>query len=65
MDGATLDLIEPWARAGDLPNLATLMAQGSSGRLASTLQPVTAPAWCTFMTGTNQGNGGTAAMALK
>lgn len=58
LDGATFDLIEPWVAAGDLPNLARLMSNGSHGRLASTLQPVTAPAWVTFMTGVNQGKHG-------
>jgi predicted AlkP superfamily phosphohydrolase/phosphomutase len=58
LDGGTFDLIEPWAAAGHLPNLARLMAQGCRGRLASTLQPVTAPAWTTFMTGVNQGKHG-------
>lgn len=58
IDGGTLDLVEPWAAKGYLPNLAALMQQGSTGRLASTLQPVTAPAWCTFMTGVNQGKHG-------
>jgi predicted AlkP superfamily phosphohydrolase/phosphomutase len=58
LDGGTLDLIEPWAEQGYLPNLATLMKQGSAGPLTSTLQPVTAPAWCSFMTGMNQGKHG-------
>ncbi len=55
MDGATFDLIQPWAAQGHLPNLARLMAGGAWGPLASTLQPATAPAWVTFMTGVNQG----------
>jgi predicted AlkP superfamily phosphohydrolase/phosphomutase len=58
LDGATFDLIEPWGAAGHLPNLARLMREGARGRLASTLQPVTAPAWVTFMTGVNQGKHG-------
>lgn len=58
LDGGTFDLIEPWAAEGDLPNLAGLMASGCRGRLASTLQPTTAPAWVTFMTGVNQGQHG-------
>jgi predicted AlkP superfamily phosphohydrolase/phosphomutase len=58
LDGATFDLIEPWAAAGLLPNLSRLMAEGSHGQLLSTLQPVTAPAWTTFMTGVNQGKHG-------
>jgi predicted AlkP superfamily phosphohydrolase/phosphomutase len=58
LDAATFDLIDPWTAEGHLPNLARLMSTGSRGRLASTLQPVTAPAWVTFMTGVNQGKHG-------
>ncbi len=58
LDGATFDLIEPWIAEGRLPNLAALMAQGVSGRLQSTLQPITAPAWTTFLTGVNEGKHG-------
>jgi predicted AlkP superfamily phosphohydrolase/phosphomutase len=58
MDGATLDLVRPWAADGHLPNLAKLMANGAWGPLASTLQPATAPAWTTFLTGVNQGKHG-------
>jgi len=55
IDGGTFDLIRPWAEAGDLPNLARLMAEGVHGPLESTLPPVTAPAWTTFATGKNPG----------
>jgi len=58
LDSATFDLIEPWAAQGYLPQLARLMAEGAHGPLASTLQPTTAPAWTTFMTGVNQGQHG-------
>lgn len=58
IDGGTLDLVEPWAKSGRLPNLARLMKEGAHGHLASTLQPTTAPAWVTFMTGVNQGKHG-------
>ncbi len=58
LDSATFDLIEPWAAQGYLPNLSRLMAEGARSRLASTLQPTTAPAWTTFMTGLNQGQHG-------
>ncbi len=58
LDAATFDLIEPWVQQGYLPNFAQLMAEGAYGRLASTLQPTTAPAWVTFMTGMNQGKHG-------
>jgi predicted AlkP superfamily phosphohydrolase/phosphomutase len=57
-DGATFDLIRPWAEAGYLPNLARLMKEGAHGDLLSTLPPVTSPAWPTFMTGCNPGKHG-------
>ena len=57
-DGATFDLIKPWARDGFLPNLAGLMRDGVTADLASTLPPVTSPAWPTFMTGVNPGKHG-------
>lgn len=57
-DGATFDLIRPWAAEGYLPNLARLMAEGVTADLASTLPPVTSPAWPTFMTGVNPGKHG-------
>jgi len=57
-DGATFDLIRPWAAEGYLPNLARLMAEGVTADLASTLPPVTSPAWPTFMTGVNPGQHG-------
>ena len=58
LDGATFDLIRPWAAAGHLPTLARLMQQGVHGELTSTLPPVTSPAWSSFMTGMNPGRHG-------
>ncbi|MBN1873001.1 MAG: alkaline phosphatase family protein, partial [Anaerolineae bacterium] len=58
IDGADFDLIMPWVHQGYLPNLHKLLAEGSSGRLRSTIQPTSAPAWVTFMTGVNQGKHG-------
>ncbi len=58
LDGATFDLLRPWAEAGFLPNLAKLLETGCSGPLRSTIQPTTAPAWTTFLTGVNQGKHG-------
>ena len=55
LDGASWRIIEPMARHGRLPNLARLMAEGSSGVLESTLPPVTLPAWVSMMTGKNPG----------
>lgn len=51
LDGATLDLVQPWAAAGFLPTLSRLMTAGTVGPLRSTLPPVTAAAWTSFMTG--------------
>ncbi len=58
LDGATLDLIEPWVEQGYLPNLARLMQQGSYSRLQSIMPVVSAGAWTSFMTGTNPGKHG-------
>jgi predicted AlkP superfamily phosphohydrolase/phosphomutase len=55
LDGATFDLIQPWVAEGHLPNLGRLMQGGVWGDLASTLPPVTSPAWPSFMTGVNPG----------
>ncbi len=57
-DGATFNLIRPWAEAGYLPNLARMMQVGVHRELHSTLPPVTSPAWPTFMTGCNPGKHG-------
>ncbi|MCA9968756.1 MAG: alkaline phosphatase family protein [Anaerolineales bacterium] len=57
-DGATFDLIRPWAAQGHMPNFARLLAGGAHGDLLSTLPPVTSPAWPTFMTGCNPGKHG-------
>ncbi|MDX1686951.1 MAG: alkaline phosphatase family protein [Candidatus Promineifilaceae bacterium] len=58
IDGATFDLIRPWAAAGHLPHLNGLLQGGAHADLASTLPPVTSPAWPTFMTGCNPGKHG-------
>ncbi len=51
IDGATFDLIRPWAAQGRLPTLNRLMTQGTWGRLESTIPPMTSPAWPSFATG--------------
>ena len=58
LDGATLDLILPWAQEGRLPALQRMIEEGTIGELRSTIQPLTAPAWVSFMTGMNPGNHG-------
>ena len=37
LDGATFDVIEPMAAAGELPNLARWMKEGRAGGLPSTV----------------------------
>lgn len=58
LDGATLDLIEPWAQAGHLPNLHNLMQRGTYARMKSVTPVISAAAWVTFMTGSNPGKHG-------
>ena len=58
LDGITFDLLQPWLDEGRLPNLARLIAGGTSARLRSTIPPVSASAWASFSTGTNPGQHG-------
>ncbi len=58
LDGCTFDVIEPWAKAGILPNFAALMQGSAWGRLMSTYPPLTMPAWVSFSTGKNPGRFG-------
>lgn len=58
LDGVTFDLLQPWIDEGRLPNLANLLARGASGRLRSTIPPVSASAWASFSTGTQPGQHG-------
>lgn len=53
LDGATLDLVGPWAGAGKLKTLATFFEQGVNARLESVIPPITGPAWASFVTGKN------------
>ncbi|HVQ00332.1 MAG TPA: alkaline phosphatase family protein [Candidatus Thermoplasmatota archaeon] len=58
LDGATLDLMEPWMDAGKLPIFDRLRKQGSYGVLRSTIPPYSAPAWVSITTGVNPGKHG-------
>ncbi len=58
LDGATLDLVRPWAASGRLPVLAGLMARGAWGSLRSTIPAATFPAWTSLVTGVNPGRHG-------
>src|SRR3989338_7227490 len=58
IDSATFDIINPLIKKGALPNLELLIKEGVSGKLKSTIPPVTPPAWSSFMTGKNPGKHG-------
>src|SRR5581483_3177348 len=58
LDGATWDVLERWVRDGTMPNLARLRRNGAWGVLASSIPPITAAAWSTFMTGKRPGKHG-------
>ncbi len=55
LDGATFDLIKPFVAQGQLPTFKKLMESGAWSELRSTVPPVTASAWSSFMTGKNPG----------
>ncbi len=58
LDGATLDLIRPWAEQGELPTFKKLMQSGAYGALRTIRPPITPTAWSSFLTGTNPGKHG-------
>jgi predicted AlkP superfamily phosphohydrolase/phosphomutase len=58
LDGVPLDIIQPWADSGHLPNLRHLMQTGTVGRLRSTIPPTSGPSWSSFVTGMNPGKTG-------
>ncbi|MEE8305116.1 MAG: alkaline phosphatase family protein [Candidatus Tectomicrobia bacterium] len=58
LDGATFDLIKPWAAAGKLPTFKHLLHIGVHASLESVIPPITPPAWTSFMTGMNPGKHG-------
>lgn len=58
LDGATLDLIRPWAEAGVLPTFRRLMESAAWGTLRTIMPPVTPTAWSSFLTGMNPGKHG-------
>jgi predicted AlkP superfamily phosphohydrolase/phosphomutase len=55
IDGATFDLIQPWAQAGLLPTLSRLMREGASATLDAFPSMNSAAAWTNIVTGYNPG----------
>lgn len=58
IDGATFDLLDPWLEEEELPHLRACVKRGVRGNLTTTYPPLTAPAWASFMTGSNPGRHG-------
>jgi predicted AlkP superfamily phosphohydrolase/phosphomutase len=58
LDAATLDVVNPLMAEGCLPTLHRLTQEGAYGELASTLHPLSPPAWTSFITGKNPGKHG-------
>lgn len=58
LDGATLDLLEPWLSAGELPTIAKLVEGGAFGPLRSVPNMHSAAAWTSMVTGRNPGKHG-------
>ena len=58
LDGATLDLLQPWMDDGELPLLAKLYREGAGGTLLSTVPWATPTAFASLATGTNPGKHG-------
>ena len=58
LDCGTFKFIKPYAKMGYLPNLAKIMAAGTTRIMKSTVPPVSPPAWTTFLTGKNPGSHG-------
>jgi predicted AlkP superfamily phosphohydrolase/phosphomutase len=53
LDAATFDVIDPLVEAGELPNIARILGEGTGGVLRSTTHPLTPHAWTTMVTGVN------------
>lgn len=58
LDGATWKALDPLIAEGRMPALGALVARGFRAPLESTVPPVTAPAWSSFITGQNPGRHG-------
>jgi predicted AlkP superfamily phosphohydrolase/phosphomutase len=58
LDGATFTVLTPLMQSGYMPHLQKALANGATGELLSTIPPVTALAWPSFMTGNNPGKHG-------
>ena len=58
LDAATFDVLEPLVAGDEVPTIARLIEEGVSGKLKSTIPPLSPIAWSTFATGKNAGKHG-------
>ncbi len=58
LDGASPEVINLLIDQGKLPNFERMKREGVSGRLRTTIPPITGSAWSSFMTGKNPGKHG-------
>ncbi|MBT3249266.1 MAG: hypothetical protein HN846_00395 [Candidatus Pacebacteria bacterium] len=58
VDGATLDVVKPLIKNGDLPNFKRLLKSKYLKKLRSTYPPSSPPAWNSIFTGVNPGKHG-------
>lgn len=58
LDGATFGVLDPYMKAGELPNIKRMCDSGFRGELRSSIPPVTGPSWVSFLTGKNPGKHG-------
>jgi len=58
LDGGTFNILDPLMEKGKLPHIRKIMDTGFRSVLLSTVPPVSAPAWASFITGKNPGKHG-------
>lgn len=58
LDGASLNVVLPFAQKGIMPYMKHVIDRGAVGPLRSVTPPVTGPAWASFLTGKQPGKHG-------
>ena len=65
LDAATFTLLDPWIAEGYLPNLGSIIKEGTRGDLRSSVPYVSSTAWASFITGKNPGKHGIMDFAIR
>lgn len=58
LDGAAWPILDPMLEDGTMPNLARVRSAGAAAPMASTVHPLSPPAWASIMTGRPPGEHG-------